>query len=233
MPVNGIETKHHWKSNYTVKAIFLPDQLETALDQAFLDHPELFHPLGRVDLVIMDRPNTLVAEVASIANERQEVAQKYLRVRCGDTLVEEKILSKGYLLYPVPTQTLRLVSEYFSNARVIHLVSLIWHAIGDRAWVNSAVESSSLFYIPIEDYLIVLEAQGDKLVFSKQYQTRHQSDIAYFAWATYLLLQPEKAFWIRFEEFDLYYNIPEKMEGFIHARYSLPPIKTLLQRYKP
>lgn len=232
MPISGMETDRHWKSQYPVKAIFLPDQLETALDHAFNEHPELFHPLGRVDLVIMDRPNTIVGEIASQFHERKETAQKYLRVRNGDTLVEEKILSKGYLLYPVPTDTLRLVSEYFSNARIIHLVSLIWHAIGDRAWLHVNEEKSTLFFIPVEGNLIILEAQGDRLVFSKQYQTRHASDVAYFAWATYLLLQPEKAIWIRFEEFDVDIEIPEKLSDFIYARYSLPSIKTLLQRYK-
>jgi len=221
-----------WKSSFPISGAFVSDQVSKALDLAMAENPDLIDHFPCVYLVLMDRPNLQMPAYLSENGKLAEVAARHLRVRAGDSLSIDETSENNLICYSLPKETLSVLQEYYRSIGSIHIVSLLWKAILD-SMKDTSVQSSSVYATLIGNVLFVLGNRNGKLIFSKHFAIRDQSDVEYYTIACKRLLKPEKLFWVTIrDEFSSY---SEPKDHFIRfdEHLAFPSLADLLARYKP
>ncbi|MGB3078396.1 MAG: DUF3822 family protein, partial [Saprospiraceae bacterium] len=116
-----------WQASFNVDSIFFEEQISQSLDQALLEHPTLMDSFSCVEIIVLDRPNFSVSRHYADQGILGEIASRYLRMRAGDSLSTDSSENDAVICYSLPTQTLAMLKEYYSNLGCHHLATILWH----------------------------------------------------------------------------------------------------------
>lgn len=219
-----------WKFSYDVGSLFLDEQISRALDKALTDHPPLIDQFPCVEMLILDRPNITIPKYFVENSTAADITSKYLRVRAGDTFTTDETGSETVVCYTVPSNTLQVLREYYSNIRLTHLSSVLWHSINSTL-SNTHQETLTCFTV-LHDILVVMASKNGKLVFSKNFTIRNESDLFYFTIACSRMLNSEKHWLATIQGEDFSFEMPGESILKIDQRLSLPSLHDLIAQFK-
>lgn len=220
-----------WKSSFPIVGGFMEDQISNALDTALYLNPSLIDQFYDVAVVVVDRPNVFVPQFYTGNGMLPEIASRYLRVRSGDTLSSDFISGDTAIAYCVPSGTINLIREYYSNSDHVHLTSVLWNAINEFA-PPSENKHSRLFYFLTGSSLIIIGETGGKLTFSKSFYVQDQGDVAYYSIACARMLKPKENWLLNIQDEELPFDMPGDTYFRIHQRLELPDLHTLIATHR-
>lgn len=171
-----------WQSSYPVDGLFLEEQIGHALDNALTDNPDLIEDYTCIYLVVMDRPNLFMPAYLGNAATLPKVASRYLRIREGDGLKLDSTTEDQLICYTLPRQAVEMIQSYYNRFDSIHLVSILWKEIQKQAQQDQD-GSQQVFFTILRNHLLVLAEHKGKLVFSRHFDIRDNSDVFYFTTA--------------------------------------------------
>jgi len=220
-----------WRSSFQVQGVFLEDQISNALDSALNENPSLIDHFNDVAVVVVDRPNILIPEVYSAQERLSEIAGRYLRIRNGDTLSSDAIYDGMVVAYSLPTGTINVLREYYSNAGHIHLISLLWNAIC-KISPSGAYEHSRLFYFVTGNTLIIIGETSGKLTFSKNFFIQDKGDLAYYMIACRNMLRPKENWLLTMADEHSLFEMPQEPYFKMHDQLTLPELHILIAEHR-
>lgn len=221
--------RERWKTSFAMDSIFLEDQISQSIDKALLENSSLLDDLPCVEIVLIDRPNFTLPR--AFYDTRKTIAPRYLRLRAGDFLTSDVIGDELIFCYTVPSDTLRMLREYYSNSSITHLSSLLWRALSEEK--EKLSESSVTFYIVVHDTLIVLGADKGKLVFSKNFNITGEADLFYFSIACSRMLKSKDHWLVSIEHEQTAMDMPGDAILKIDHHITLPSLHLMMAQYKP
>lgn len=220
-----------WKSSFPVVGGFLEDQISNALDTALYLNPSLIDQFYDVSVVVVDRPNVCVPQFYTGNGMLPEIAGRYLRVRSGDSLSSDFLSGDIAIAYCVPSGTLNVIREYYSNSDQVHLTSVLWHAV--HQFSTPAIDlHSRLFYFVTGNSLIIIGEAGGKMTFSKSFYIQDQGDVAYYSIACARMLKPTENWWLTIKDEEGTYEMPGETYFRIHQHLALPDLPTLIATHR-
>ncbi len=222
--------RSHWKTSFEVDGIFLEEQISLSLDQVLAENPILLDQFSCVEIVLLDRPNISVPRHYVESARLAEIASRHLRLRLGDTLTTDSTGTDAVFCYTMPTYTLQMLREYYANSGLTHLSSILWHVLCGMQ--NGASHQSITYYTLLHDTLIVLAAQNNKLIFSKNFKVRHEADLFYYSIACSRMLRSEAHWHISIENEESPYEMPGESILKMNQILSLPTLHVLMAQYK-
>jgi hypothetical protein len=221
-----------WKTSFPITGDFVSDQISMALDRALTENPDLVDNFPCVYLLVMDRPNLQMPSYLEENGKLAEVASRHLRVRMGDRLTTDPTSENSLICYSLPRETLNVLREYYRSIDSIHIVSLLWKAIqGDSQDLSSG--KPRMFATLLGNMFFVLATRESKLIFSKLFIIREQTDVEFYSIACNRLLKPEKIYWITVR--DEFSSFAEPKDHYVRfdEHLSFPSLADLLAKYKP
>ncbi len=221
-----------WQTSFRVDSIFFEDQISQSLDLALLEHPQLMDSFSCVEIIVLDRPNFCVSRHYAAQGKLAEIASRYLSMRAGDTLTTDPSENDAVICYSLPTETLAMLKEYYSNLDCHHLTSILWHHFSKQ---NSQPEKGKirLYLTLLSDTLILLAEKNNKLIFSKNFQIREQGDLYYYSIACSRMLKTDENWAVTLEDHLGLFELPGDSILKIDKRLSLPSLHALRSQYKP
>ena len=219
-----------WKFSYEVGSLFLDEKISLALDKALTDHPPLIDQFPCVEMIILDRPNVSIPSFYIQNSTAADIASRYLRVRAGDTFTTDENGSEAVMCYTVPSTTLQVLKEYYSNIRLTHLSSLLWNSI--NAALGSSNNESLTCLTVLHDILVVMASKNGKLVFSKNFTVRDEADLFYYTIACSRMLKSDAHWLVTIQGEDFSFEMPGESILKIDQRLSLPSLHDLIAQFK-
>jgi hypothetical protein len=220
-----------WKSVFPVQGVFLEDQISHALDSALTLNPSLLDHFNDVAVVVIDRPNVCVPRFYASKDKLPDIASKYLKVRAGDTLASDPASGDIVIAYCMPTGTINMLREYYSNAGHMHLTSVLWNAI--QHYVSPTDTGiSRLFFFTTANTLIILGENIGKLSFSRSFLIQDEGDLAYYAIACSRMLKPKETWLLTLKEDVALYDMTGLPYFTFHHQRELPDLHTLIARHR-
>jgi len=221
----------HWESEFPVYNTFLEDQISLALDAALLQNPSLIDHFDNVELVVIDRPNICIPQYYMRNGMWQGIAGKYLRLRAGDTLTTDSTSTDTVIAYSMPTDTIRVLREYYAKVGQVHLTSVLWTAIVKQENIIST-DSAGLFFYVSGNTLVVIGESAGKLTFSKNFHIQEPGDLAYYAIACSRLLKPKENWIVMVGDESPMVDMPKFPRIEIHRQLRLPALHTLIASHR-
>jgi hypothetical protein len=228
MPGSG---RAPWESTYEVTGVFLEDQISYALDTALMQNPFLLEHFDRVEVLVLDQPNICLPKHYVTNGQFSEIARRYLRERAGDTLIADAGTRDSVIAYSIPTSTLTMLREYYSNAVHLHMTSVLWTSIQNLDQILST-DTSRLFIFPIGNTLILLGESSGKLCFSKTFYIQDQTDLLYYAMACSRMLRVKENWHITLINEVSLFEMPKAPHFTIHHHLELPPLHALIASHR-
>ena len=222
--------RSYWKTSFDVESIFLKDQISHSIDKVLFDNPVLLDHFNCVEIIVLDRPNVTIPFRYLENGGAVDIASRYLRPRTGDTLNADTLNNDSVFCYTMPTETLKMLKEYYANINVTHLCSVLWKAISAH---ENFLQEAVTYYTTIGNTLNVLASKNDKLLFSKNFNIQEEEDLVYYVIACSRMLQSNEHWLVTIENKESIFKIPDDTFLKIDNHLSLPSLHTLLAQYKP
>ncbi len=224
------EGRLNLNKSFGVDGIFMEDQIAQSLDQILMDNPVLIDQFPCVEIILIDRPNITMPSMYAGNEKLAEIASRHLRLRAGDTLTTDAAGDKAVLCYTMPTDTLRMLREYYANITVTHLSSVLWQPISHQ---QNVTDKNITCFKFIYNTLIVLASEKGKLTFSKNFPIKDEADLFYYAMACSRMLKSREQWLITIENEDNELEMPRDSILRIDQHLSLPSLHVLMSQYKP
>ena len=219
-----------WQTSFDVDHIFLQEQISMSLDKALLENPSLFDQFPCVEIVVLDRPNICVSRKFLENGKLGEIASRHLRLRAGDTLTTDLSALDTVFCYSLPTETLQMLKEYYSNINCNHLSSIIWHALVSKEPMTRQ-DTTRLYFTLAGDTLVLLAERNKKLIFSKNFTIRDKGDFLYYSIACSRMLKANEHWFVTTQDEGVKYDIPPDHFLKINKQLSLPSLRVLMAQY--
>jgi Protein of unknown function (DUF3822) len=220
-----------WRSSFKVDSIFFEEQISHALDQALFENPALMDSFSCVEVIVLDRPNFCLSRHYADQGKLGEIASRYLRMRVGDTLTADASENDAVICYSLPTETLMMLKEYYSNLDCHHLNSVLWNnfsTLQERPEKNNI----RLYLTLMRDTLILLAEKNNKLIFSKNFLIKEQGDLYYYSIACSRMLKANENWVVEVQDEHGTFEWPGDSILKIEKRLSLPSLHVLMSQYK-
>ena len=180
-----------WRSSFQVDGLHAAEQVSGVLDIALLANPILTDRMEEVLILMVDSPSLLIQHPPGDIDALKGLAAKYLRRRAGDQFQWDTAEGKILNIYTLPEDTFSALREYYAEADILHLTSIIWTAI--HTMVTEAGENEvRMNVIPYDHYVLIIGTKGNECLFCKTFYAKENSDAAYYALACSRLLQTNK-----------------------------------------
>ena len=123
-----------------------------------------------------------------------------------------------------------MLREYYAKSRIMHLTSLIWHAL--RAHAAGDAQTTGYFVL-IQDVLLMIASQQGKMIFSKVFTLHNEADLFYYSIACSQMLDPGKSYFVTIENEVTSFGLPVDPILKIDEYLSLPSLRRLIEEYQP
>lgn len=220
-----------WQTSFKVDSIFLEEQISHSLDLALLENPALMDSFPCVEVIVLDRPNFCLSRHYADQGKLGEIASRYLRMRVGDTLTADASENEVVICYSLPTETLMMLKEYYSNLDCHHLNSILWNNFSTLQ-ARSEKNTIRLYLTLMRDTLILLAEKNNKLIFSKNFLIKQQGDLYYYSIACSRMLRTNENWLVELENEPGTFEWPGNSILKIGKRLSLPSLHVLMSQYK-
>ncbi len=221
----------YWQSSFPIQGAFLEDQISNALDTALFQNPSLFDPFEQVEIVIIDRPNVCIPQYYLESGQLPQIAGKYLRLSVGDTISTDSNSTDTVIAYTLPSATLHVLREYYSNVSHLHMVSVLWSTLINRDVVFSNQHSRLYFNITGNTLIVLGECDG-KLTFSRNFTIHDQGDLMYYSIACSRLLHPREIWHVTIRNESPEFELPQIPHFRFHHHLELPELPTLITQHR-
>lgn len=223
------EGRTHWKTTFNVEGLFLEEKISRSLDEVLLQNPVLIDHFSCVDVVVIDRPHVAIPKHYIQQHQAATIAAKYLRLRAGDSLSSDVTSNGTAMCYTLPVSTVFMLKEYYSNIHITHISSLVWQYLSAN---QQAQNASVTYYCVLHHTLVVLSAENDKLIFSKNFNITDDSDALYYALACRRLLKSKQHVLINIDQEKNEVELYEDSALKIDSSMTLPSLHILLSQHK-
>ncbi|MEP6647901.1 MAG: DUF3822 family protein [Saprospiraceae bacterium] len=220
-----------WHTSFKVDNIFLEDQIAHFIDLALLENPALMEYFTCVEIVVLDRPNFFISKRLPDSGTLGEVASKYLRLRKGDSLNTDEAVNDKVNCYTLPTETIGMFKEYYSNIGCHHLTSILWNNFSAQQ-SKPGQDITRLYYTIQDDSLIVLGEKNEELIYSKTFLIRDQADLFYYTIACSRMLKSQQHWLVILPGGNGKFEMPGDSILKIDGRLTLPSMQIMLSQYK-
>ncbi|MGB4847632.1 MAG: DUF3822 family protein [Saprospiraceae bacterium] len=231
IPENNSTGRSGWQTSFKVDNIFLEEQISQALDQALVENPALMDSFSCVEIIVLDRPNFCVSRHYADQGKLGEIASRYLRMRVGDSLTADTSENDSVICYSLPTGTLMMLKEYYSNLDCHHLNSVLWNnfsTLHDRP----EKDKIRLYLTLMRDTLILLAEKNNKLIFSKNFLIKAQGDLYYYSIACSRMLKTNENWFVELKDEPGTFEWPGDSILKIEKQLSLPSLHVLMSQFK-
>ena len=220
-----------WQTTFEVDNIFLQEQISNAMDQALLENPSLIDHFPCVEIVVLDQPSFFIPKQYADNGNLGEIAARYLRLRMGDTLTTDRAEDDAVICYCLPTETMMMFKEYYSNAGCNHLSSILWHHLS--SYQNRPDKNvTRLYFIVLDDILILLSELNSKLIFSKNFSIRDKADLFYYAIACSRMIKANEHWLVTIEDETSKFEMPGDSVLKIDEKILVPALQVLMSQFK-
>ena len=220
-----------WKSSFDIEHLFLEEQIAQSLDQALLENPSLIDEFPCVEIIVLDRPNICLSRRYVDQGLLGEIASRHLRLRVGDTLTADSTDHDAVICYSVPTDTLLMLKEYYSNIGCSHLSSILWYSLSSK-YSFPEQDITRLYFTIMADSLVMLAVKNKKIIFSKNFRIRNQADVSYYAIACSRMLKANQHWLVSIQDEEVKFEMPGDTILKIDQHVHLPSLHVLMSQYK-
>ncbi|MEP6795634.1 MAG: DUF3822 family protein [Saprospiraceae bacterium] len=231
MSENTSKGRSSWHTSFKIDSIFLVEQISHALDQALFENPALMDPFPYVEIIVLDRPHFCVSRHYADQGKLGEIASRYLRMRVGDTLSTDASENDAVICYSLPTETLIMLKEYYSNLDCHHLNSVLWNNFSTQQ-ARPEKDKVRMYLTLMGDMLILMAEKNTKLIFSKTFLIKEQGDLYYYSIACNRMLRTDENWSVELKDEPGTFELPGDSILKIEKRLSLPSLPVLMSQYK-
>jgi hypothetical protein len=123
-----------------------------------------------------------------------------------------------------------MLKEYYANISCNHLASILWHALSlHHPRPENGV--TRLYFTIIDDTLILLGEKNNKLIFSKNFTIRDQSDLLYYSIACSRMLKAEENWLVSIGNEKVYYEMPGDSLLKLNRHLKLSSLQVLMSEF--